>query len=97
MRVNEKTALQLMVKGTGSFHVIERVAETLLKMNDESLNRCPSRHEIGRLAGVSERSARRAIRHMADLACLREEVGPRNTRRIYPNKIKLLAILDRLP
>ncbi len=97
MAISEKAALQLMVRGTGSRPVIERVAEALLQLTDEELDSCPSRHKIGQLAGVTERSVRRAVKHMADLGCVREEVRPRNTRRIFPDKIKLLAILDRLP
>ena len=95
-QLSEKDALRLMVKGTGARSVIERVADTLLTLDDDALDACPSREELGRLSGVTERSVRRAIRHLVSLDCIREEVRPRNTRRIYPNKIKLLALLDRL-
>lgn len=95
-QLSEKEQLRLMVKGTGARSVIERVADALLALDDDALDACPSRDELGRLAGVTERSVRRAIKHLALLECIREEVRPRNTRRIYPNKIKLLALLDRL-
>jgi hypothetical protein len=95
--LSEKEALQLTVKGTGSRFAILRVTEALLAMGDEELNACPSRTAIGKRAGVTERSVRRALKHMVLLGVVREEVRPRNTRRIYPNKIMLLAILDKLP
>ena len=97
MRLTEKEALQLMVKGTGARSVIERVAEALLELDDEALDRCPRRTDIGALAGVTERSARRALHHLESLGALRQEVRPHNTRRIYPDKIRLLAIVGRLP
>lgn len=97
MRLTEKEALQLMVRGTGARSVIERIAEVLLYLDDEALDMCPSRRDLGAMAGVTERSARRAVKHLEDLGALRQEVRPKNTRRIYPDTIRLLAIVDRLP
>lgn len=97
MLLTEKQALQLMVCGTGARKVIELVSEILLYLDDEAFDMCPSRRDLGMMAGVTERSARRAIKHLEDLGALRQEVRPNNRRRIYPDKIRLLAIVDRLP
>ena len=97
MKLTEKEALRLMVKGTGARSVIERVADVLLDLDDEELDKCPSRKSLGIAAGVNERSVRRAVQHLEALGAIRQELRPRNTRRIYPDKVRLLAILDRLP
>ena len=97
MGLSEKQVLQLMVCGTGARSVIVRIAEILLYLDEEAFEMCPSRSDLGLMAGVTERSARRAIKHLEDLGALRQEVRPSNRRRIYPDKIRLLAIVDRLP
>lgn len=89
------TLLEMAIKGPRHRHIVQAVAQALLALTEEQLEACPPQRDIAALAGITERSVRRALRQLELVGGVKLELRPNNRRRIHVDRMVLgIAAVD---